>query len=898
MKDSYGFFERRKRNKILSKIGEYSYSDLPWFLLNDEEVLEALLRANPEEINSVATERNVDTFLEKDNSLVKFLRDDLKGKYVYKDIKYIKHLNSEDILKIIGSTKDFNLILNLPLDVQKEIFYNPSKFGIHIEPKNIPQFFNEEIVYDFIKTNLDNAKQSGDAYKRKPGEYTGERYEKLTTKGLKISSLPIETQINIAKIDFYLIDEITNEALSKLIGDNPILYDMLPENIRENIQYKYKTIEKDFENFTIWGIEPLESKYIKIVENAQQLFIENIRKYPDKQLLENYFGNVNNIFSMWGYNNDIEPSFKDKFNQMHKVILNENIMSKCSAEEIINFLNNPYDRNRLLNLLKNSYGESAVKILEERKELTIDEILTFEIFDPKVAELFGPGITHNLLSYKNEGSYVIRDLIKNSDKMERFKKFKNLTMDFYSNDIIDIENMLNNFYDINKLFSQKISFSDIENKENFYMFLNDRYGKNGIKSNIIVETPEELNSYSEIRGKWFDEAMEYASSNYNLQREILFNKFFGTDFSRNDRIYKKGNSDIVNILRKYNIKDVLTNDKIISENLFTDYELDMLQLIQLISEIDDEETITQLYEEFSKEQDIISIMDFKEIKKKIPNIYSQALIDSLLTIDNLKENIINEEPGISYINEDGIDIFTLDGMDFRIFMHTIGLNNSGLRKGYSQIADLDIADLWKNFERGLSTISGSLIEPGLLESCNSEKKPISLGFFNINSNQILGMGYGDIHTSHDERMLNPGFDFGGPTYQFNYPEELVRKTAAQINSLFGTAKDVNHEYNEVAIYRREINPYNIKENTGGGRIMPDYIVLYGLDDQNLVESKRLAQAFQKDGIPIPIIRINLEKYKELGYNSYKRAHEGYVESVPERESEYIDSIKESVGMLK
>lgn len=381
-------------------------------------------------------------------------------------------------------------------------------------------------------------------------------------------------------------------------------------------------------------------------------------------------------------------------------------------------------------------------------------------------------------------------------------------------------------------------------------------------------------------------------------REIIFNRFFGTDFYRGDSVFIPGKSDIRSILNKYNIKTFITDERTLTQGVFSEEELDILQLAEIISEIKEKDTLIALYDELKKREDILKPLDFKEITDKVPAIYSKSLIDSLLTVEEVRKGVSDSEPGISYIKEDNVDIFTLNGLDFRIFMHTIGLNNSEIRVGSSELASFDIGEIWKTFEKGVSTISGSVIEPALLESCSSENKPISLGFSTINPDQIAGMGWGDISTSHDVRSVEAKFNLYGPAFKFDYPEELVRKTAAQIHNVLGITKDLAHKYNEVAIHRREVNPDNIKENTGGGRIMPDYVVVYGLKELDLMKAKAVAKAFQKNGEPLPIIQIDLKKYKELGYSSLHRAYQGYIETTPERDSKYIEEIKESVGMRK
>mgnify|MGYP003296767850 CR=1 FL=1 len=131
--------------------------------------------------------------------------------------------------------------------------------------------------------------------------------------------------------------------------------------------------------------------------------------------------------------------------------------------------------------------------------------------------------------------------------------------------------------------------------------------------------------------------------------------------------------------------------------------------------------------------------------------YSKELVSSLLTVENARERAESGEQGISVEQtEDGYEIIKLNGADFKILMHTTGINNSGLSLPYNENQE----EIFKTFEEGCSTISASLIEPEMLKACTVPGR-INLGFAGVPPKQILGMAHRDAHVTHNRRVLNP-----------------------------------------------------------------------------------------------------------------------------------------------
>lgn len=143
----------------------------------------------------------------------------------------------------------------------------------------------------------------------------------------------------------------------------------------------------------------------------------------------------------------------------------------------------------------------------------------------------------------------------------------------------------------------------------------------------------------------------------------------------------------------------------------------------------------------------------------------------------------------------------------------------------------------------------------MVSSCGRDG--INIGFWNLPPELIVGMGHWDIHASHNIRTLKTYFDYG--YVRFNYPEELVRRTAAQINNTAGEQKDITHEYSEVTSRRRISGVARGNHKYKDRRLMPDCLAVYGAKKTNAVIID-MAKNFKKDGKPATIIEIDTDAY--------------------------------------
>lgn len=924
----YNFWDRRNKKKILADIKNYGISYLPLKFRPDPEVIDGVLKYRPEDITKLTWEE-AQPRIDKNPSYLNYYDEKFRLELSQREPKYLDFLKPEELLKLIVDYRKHQYISRLSNDVQRSILEeNFSRYDSSL------QNFNFDVILSMIRDNV----------KKRTHDNSADILFKYHISKLDISIFSAEQQLAILTADKTFLEKVPLEVLKLYVNDNPYLIKELPDYLREKYRdmskfsysnsYKLlseryglndyelddikRFLARSFQNFNLniianhsnlvdWpDLARFDSRTVAVVNNSNSvgnvkkmfslanLYKKELDKYSMTGELKAYFDTSNG--DQFLYRMDYrENNFNQRFNQIHKIILNERIMSRCDKRAILDFIKNPFENVALKSLVETAYGKEASDILGERSGITIAEIPTFDIFDETVFNNFGKGVIHNVLSYNSKTGNIIGELVRNKEKFTRFLRYRELTKGYYQNTALDNDEQLKDFLDIDQEFKGKIDLFTLGDGEvaNLVLFLIDRFGSAYSNEGIKINSLEELREYPTKRNALLDEAMS-KTNDPRQAKNYLFMKYFGMPYATEEQVFRPQKSDAIRMLSKYNIKSFVDDDRTIKSDVFSSDELDMLKIAEIIASIGDIEVIRDMYNVLGEKTDILTPVDFKAVRSKVPGIYSQALVDSLLKKEQMDKMISDGVEGISKRVEDDVEIVTLDGADFRIFMHTTGVNNSEIRLPEDErpYSTLKLIDKWNTLEQGgVSTISGSVIEPKMLDSCVGESN-VNLGFSDFGPELVLGMGFGDINVTHDRRELDVYFKETGPALKFDYPEELVRKTAAQINNVLGTPKDYAHPYNEVTISRRETNPDNIRDDTYGGRVNPDYIILYGTKNPLLEEAKDLARRFKKDGENIPIIQIDIDKYQELG-NSYQRAHQGYNPTPTlVKESHFLEVVRE------
>ena len=890
-------------------------------IIHDERI--EIIKEHPEYIKMM-DENEAMNYVIKENrkELIKYLPEELQERLLTEDVKYITK-NSGNYGKNNSGTYSTTSI----------------PFNYH----NSLEYFDPNVVIKATIKLVEMAKKN-DRYAK--WEYKRSTVPLLDS--MEIENLPVDLQLKLAIIDNEFLKKLSVEAATKYVDNNPMLLknvskEAQAEIIKQNpalfgtlgYDQKRKLLESNFElKSIIPDIEKIKMRnsthdtelYTNTDEIRNEIILNKNNDAAKFAQVTDYVRDAESllklavfepkVFSMWGLNDNKSynkmghciqiyknitddpeilsalETFQLNINKdtlktnkntanIAKVLLNKNVIKSVDKSEIAEFIKNP-DINKMKDIIIKTYGEHTKEIFEDRPLLEMEHIHNLDIFDKKIIDKFGIGMVHNLLSYDTRGAAVIGELARNPDKMKEFDKFSEIVGDYFDTTPLGIENKLISFMKLEKLI-EKIDLNDMtkERKEGLLLAINDRLMTDSENETSIIElnSVEDLDKYKEKRNEIYDDYIKKINSPMEI-KEAISRKFFGMTYKTDPtQIYRQTDLSMRDMINYYNLETFTSDERTQSSGIFSQDELDQMEIATIIGKIQDADVLKEIYLELSKEKEkVINPQEFNKTRSKIPMQYSKELIDSLFTIEDAKKRDENGEEGISYeLTEDNIELIKLNGADFRMLIHSTGLNNSGLNVPYGE----DVDTLWKAFENGCSTISSCVIEPKMLHSCNNNGGT-NLGFTSIDPKQIIGMSHHDAHVSHLNGEIDPKFEYS--SVQFNYPEELVRKTAAQIKGI--ELKDTTHEYNEVTMYRRDVDIDKVQSNTHGGRIMPDYIVVYGKAQE---KHTKLAKKFAKDGKPIPIIEIDTEAY---GVRTYQRAYEKEDHFSEREKGESIKKIEE------
>ena len=169
---------------------------------------------------------------------------------------------------------------------------------------------------------------------------------------------------------------------------------------------------------------------------------------------------------------------------------------------------------------------------------------------------------------------------------------------------------------------------------------------------------------------------------------------------------------------------------------------------------------------------------------------------------------------------------------------------------------MQIPRVWQEVEGGISTFSGCLIDGSTTEEIHAiDKTRPNLGFYSVNPEQIVGMGYTDIHVSHSTGRVRPSTAVPGAV-SFDFSDELLDKTAERFYGQ-GDSDVAFHHYDEVAASRR----------THGGKTNPDFLFVYGAG-----KGSQAIEMAKKFGIKV-IYEYDTEAYKSKRFELYHRRKE-------------------------
>ena len=797
-------------------------------------------------------------FIEQNEEYIKFVSQDMQNRLVQDDINNFKKTSIEFQLKMLAykpklydysstevqekiwNTFDYELVNNarcslLKKDIGKSKFFS----GKGINKEGYISIFdkveNEDI--ETIKILFLHSKLMSAKGKLIPNYVVLHGISEAGVLGMDDYS---NSQINIIKrLDDNQIEELitidSNYILPYLAGNRKGLgtiqegfYVLDEEETKYSKMKCQKLFEDIYGNEKFYGIEEcinaiydLQNIENQRLKNATMLIGTGIsmespiaqKKLEMLRSLENVpLNQFKILFNQAIINNNPEEIIKQYFSKMS--------LGEDNSEEF-------------RSMIENAYGPRARAILESRPELNVHNINSLEVFDSRIVDNFGEAFVHDAISYNLRDFSGFLDIIKDENKLESFKTYYNVLTSVMGHNVETMQKAISE-YIYNEEILENVKEIELTEKQydNLISVLCSKDNRYDIK------TLQDLQNFDEIANKKIREQLTSVQTAEEIKK-IISERILGLDYevqasyelgndkreSLNEQLGVRNYGETINhILTLYNI-----STEIGRESIYTEEQLEILQVMNFIHEEKDPVKLKQLAEELMSQRGIKNPVITYDTINKIKEHQIELFNESLLSADSMEELVKREErkdnPLITKSIQDGVTKYSLEGIEFRFLIHDTG-NIQNARQYEGQLGN-------------------SAICCRLITDKNIGGNLGRHGFTRVDKiGGVITYYSGDGGTTHLPKMI---------------------KNTGKINRKIG--EDLIPRGNEVAIYRRNRNHDDISNDNMGGRCIQDVYITYS-DDDISEYSEEFKQYLRENNIPV--VYINKEKYEEL---QKKQEHE-------------------------
>lgn len=988
-----GFFQNIRKNLYLRNINEKkaaNYNKLPQYLREDIEVIDAVVGLAPSLIESVPFGSKLRLVREEPKLLESIGSFETKTELIEATPELAIHLGENDAYNMVYGKGLYEIVRNLPTQTQEKmmsgtIMYKSYSRGLDVSGASISlEKFSEDAIKEYATSN----------------EITGD-----------LKRLSPELQTELLKISNEYSSKVSPEVLEEFVGDNPLLFHLLPEESKKdkisqdpsilkkldsetsmkyrgllNISHKnedyYNPITFDINEYSSpeeakkqllqWNykgnikIDPSKIDNDFVWEMAKfdpnSLKVQNIGKTKIAEILyqQAKVNNPNGEITSWVYktlnfelldrtknipveirkliqdrtwilealkngnselleeglsselkeklegSTELQDMLKQgisleeiqealgegriseqdnqKIENLSKLLTNDDIMQTMSQEELMSYIEKP-SHEKLVNIVRETYGEKAARILKDRPQLKIENIPNMYIFHPEIINEFSIGAVHATLSYQMTAASEFSELARNPEKMEEYRKFSKITEGMFKDTAVDLERKLVAYEHARDLITEiKIEELSTEQILNLNLAINDLSIEKQQKVLMFPTNIQELEMYGKERAQIYDDSISKLSD-ATQKKQAICQKYFGMDYTKTQAEKHSNANTVDNMCKFYQLGKFVNDDRTLKSKNFSEEDLDLLETLDIISSIDDPKVLETMSEYFAQNETTINMSRCQELRERVPIQYSQEFVDSIISPQKAENMLRQKVPGVHMREVDGIRIFTFDGADFMPYVTVPNLNNGGLRDVGNTPEEL--AKTWETYENGISTWSGSIVdklgENGTINSCCN----IGLGVSEIDPSQIAVMSSSDAHVSHDRRQLEPT----AQKIKFNYTDELMKDVKEESKR----TGDFAHEYSEIATLRNKKELHKIEEGLHGGKTPVDYIYTYGKGSgENGIE---WAKAFHVNYI----FEHDYEAYRRIEQEKLSKQEVSKEEIQPKLEmhsredSKYMSKIKSIVN---
>ena len=610
------------------------------------------------------------------------------------------------------------------------------------------------------------------------------------------------------------------------------------------------------------------------MDETTNKYIEAIYSYKIQDRVANFFESsvISNIPASL-LNSLVEAINEDCLNDVFKEC--NNIMT----EEQLNSKTHKI----FMKIIKEYFGESAYKLLSERKSINIFNVSEIHVLHQEIFDKFGEAFVNKILNYDltPQSLIIIKEILSSKDKMDNFEYFYKFFNENYPDSYNNFERMIRGYIEYEPLIKD-IRDSGKELSEEQIMALKEIFCD---KDNIYnIKTIDDVNNFYNIKSQKYmsvknscvEDINIYESAiNYKEEFKKIVNALFLNFYGMNTKNYDYSqfalsHNDPFSIYRYFDI-DAILEDRNGLKQKFTDKEIEMLEEISFVGSVFDKgiarkkdiDMLLKLCDKKEKEGNKVG-MECLNLTDKLVKVFGTTIMDTVTKVSDFDKRIASGEKGIYTIknpyvdeNAEGADypIYALDGADFSF------VSSSILKGGLSDVnatdSPSDVAKSWFEYENGISHISCSYSNQEKLSNLEFKTRygtPIVTFIFDEAS--VLTMGSSDVYTPAKSRVRDV---FSDRDTKFMEAHDLIYETEKK-------------GYNEVAIERYSYDG-DIKF---GGKIIPSAILCseYISEDHIKIAENFSRYCVEKGlkpkGWKLPIVVVNKDLYVERIKNGCKK----------------------------
>lgn len=450
--------------------------------------------------------------------------------------------------------------------------------------------------------------------------------------------------------------------------------------------------------------------------------------------------------------------------------------------------------------------------MQSRPELDAHNINSLEVFDNNILENYGESFVHDCISYNLMDFSEFLDITKNPQKQELFNIYYECLTEVYGKNIETMQKAISEYSYIEKLLenARNIELTDKQYTNLISIMCTNRNPHN-------IKTLVELQNYNEIANQELKKQIGECQTTDDL-KELISHSFLGMHYR-----YKTQYGDSVEYL---NVMYDLQKE---SEISYTNDENKMLEVLDFIynekNKVKLQEFANCLIQQDGIRNPIALQTAINKTKYEQTNILNKSLL-RISKLEDVIESEKNEENPLAYKEEvDGVKIYHLNGIDYTILKHNPFIDIKEKESIINRFMEYE-------GQQGTTNICCQV------ENSKFTNDLYGLLFTKMDSNMIIGIGYGDIQTSHIPKLVR----------------NSSMKSSEKVENI--SKMDKTTMYSEASFHRRYKDHSKVNNQNSGGRILPDAFGINNIS-QLTNDIKQFCKKYN-----IPVYCFHEERYKE------------------------------------